>query len=171
MMQAAAARLGRECTVVSWQRVLAELADSEIYGSPSEALGALPEIPANTLVRVESPGQCFEVEKQILALGAHVAETSGDEFPSYSFPPRPFKPRSTPYRRIASADISALREDRGIIHPMRQWYLGWCRALRFLEEELAPRGVRWMNPPADIAMMFDKSACHHQLAAHSLPVP
>lgn len=51
------------------------------------------------------------------------------------------------------------------------WYRGFCLALDCVAAGIAEvEGVRWMNPPADIALMFDKVACHAHLQAHGIPV-
>jgi hypothetical protein len=51
------------------------------------------------------------------------------------------------------------------------WYRGFCFALDQISAGVAGiEGVRWMNPPADIALMFDKVACHAHLQAHGIPV-
>lgn len=51
------------------------------------------------------------------------------------------------------------------------WYRGFCLALDRISAGVAElEGVRWMNPPADIALMFDKVACHAHLQGHGIPV-
>jgi hypothetical protein len=51
------------------------------------------------------------------------------------------------------------------------WYRGFCLALDRISAGVAAiEGVRWMNPPADIALMFDKVACHAHLQTHGIPV-
>ncbi len=51
------------------------------------------------------------------------------------------------------------------------WYRGFCMALDTIEAGVAEiEGIRWMNPPADVALMFDKVACHAHLHAQGLPV-
>ncbi len=51
------------------------------------------------------------------------------------------------------------------------WYRGFCLALERVQAGVEGiEGVRWMNPPADIALMFDKVACHAHLQAHGIPV-
>src|SRR5262249_23126231 len=64
---------------------------------------------------------------------------------------------------------------RGRIFYPRQWYLGYCVTLRLIELQLAecppPRlPPKWMNSPAEIALMFDKIACHLALGSRGAPV-
>src|SRR6266540_1667539 len=106
---------------------------------------ALPRsVRDGTVVRIESPGKDFEVERALIAAGADAADA--DE-----------------------------RFDRGRILYPRQWYLGYCATLRLIELQLAecppPRPLpQWMNSPAEIALMFDKIACHQALGSRGAPV-
>ncbi|MEZ0297040.1 MAG: STM4014 family protein [Candidatus Methylacidiphilales bacterium] len=135
---AAAQPLNRTCHVVDWQDVLAT-----VGGDPSPWADCVPE---GATVRLESPGQCFAVEKQLLKLGGGLCRTS-------------------------PLDIASLQFDRGAILSMHQWYLGWCCALAFVEKALESRHVQWMNHPRDIIVMFDKAACRRRLLDCNLPVP
>ena len=54
----------------------------------------------------------------------------------------------------------------------RQWYLGFREALRLIDRQRAgcpPH--RAMNPPDDIALMFDKPRCHARFVAAGIPCP
>lgn len=116
---------------------------------------SLPEIVrANTMVRIESPGEDFNVERAILALGS---ETSDNE---------------REYISIDGSALDKLNFEPGRILYNRQWYRGYCQLLDRITRQLqqCPRH-RLMNSPADIALMFDKIACQAGLAAHGLPVP
>jgi len=108
-----------------------------------------------TLVRVESPGKDFAVERALLALGAD-AEDEDD-------------PSGTAFARLSAGEVAALAFEKGRILPARQWYLGYRALLRRLAGELGD--ARVMNPPADIATMFDKPACHARLAEGGVAVP
>lgn len=115
---------------------------------------ALPEVvPEGGIVRLESPGRDFATEQALLAAGTTAASAE-----SYTWMP----PEA----------VSALEFDRGRMLCPRQWYLGFRGALAAVEEQLArcPRHVR-MNHPAEVALMFDKAACHARLQAAGLPVP
>jgi hypothetical protein len=119
---------------------------------------ALPRsVRDGTVVRIESPGKDFEVERALIAAGADAADDD-ERFDRLS--------------RRAAQDMSF--EQGRILYP-RQWYLGYCATLRLIELQLAecppPRPVsQWMNSPADIALMFDKSACHQALGSHGASV-
>ena len=137
----AAASLGwREVRTVAWLAFLRDPA----------ALAA--ELRPDGWLRIESPGENFEVEKMLLHLGAAaVAGTSWDQ--------------------LAPDAIDALPFRRGQILPMRQWYLGWQQALSRVAAFLQTTRCRVMNPPADITAMFDKARCHEILAAAEVPLP
>src|SRR5262249_27106457 len=110
-----------------------------------------------TVVRIESPGKDFEVERALIAAGADAADDD-ERFDRVS--------------RRAAQDLSF---ERGRILYPRQWYLGYCVTLRLIELQLAecppPRlPPKWMNSPAEIALMFDKIACHLALGSRGAPV-
>jgi glutathione synthase/RimK-type ligase-like ATP-grasp enzyme len=115
---------------------------------------ALPQsVRDGAVVRIESPGKDFEVERALIAAGADVAD--GDE----RFDHIPLR---------AARDLSF---ERGRILYPRQWYLGYCATLRLIERQLAQCPPHWlMNSPAEIALMFDKIACHHLLDSRGAPV-
>ncbi len=104
-------------------------------------------------LRIESPGEDFWVEKALLRLGADEAAAEA-------------------FERLAPEELEALPFRRGEILPMRQWYLGWRKTLQRLAHLLAKaKDRRAMNPPADIAAMFDKAQCHEILGASDVPRP
>lgn len=114
----------------------------------------LPEVvQAGDIVRIESPGKDWEVERALLVAGAEVPDEDG-------------------YERIPREAAGRLAFEKGRIIASRQWYLGWCATLRLIERQLAgcPHH-RVMNDPADIAVMFDKSRCHQQLLHGGIAVP
>ncbi len=123
---------------------------------------ALPEVlTPGAVVRIETPGRDFAVERALLALGAgEPDELEGlDRFPGS-------------FSRLPEAAARDLAYDRGRILFPRQWYLGFRRALRILEEQFrACPEHQLMNDPADIAVMFDKPATHLRLESAGLPVP
>src|SRR4051812_35326341 len=116
--------------------------------------GALArEMPEGAIVKVDSPGKEFFVEKSILALGAKGQETS-----MFSH---------------ASADlIRAIPFRRGeILHPW-QWFRGFSRMMARMGSDLqgaAPHHL--MNDLESIVLMFDKPRCHEFLRKNSIPVP
>jgi hypothetical protein len=142
LFQAALARLDRPpATVLPYTDLLAGRASLERF---ARTVG---------VVRIESPGQNFEVEKALLAAGADVPDGTGSP-------------------RLSRDEVQRLVFDRGRILFPRQWYLGFHATLHRLEQELAGcPALRLMNRPADIALMFDKARCQARLADHGLPVP
>jgi hypothetical protein len=110
-------------------------------------------VQRDAVVRVESPGRDFDIEKVLLHAGATEANAE-------------------PYAHIAEGAIEDLSFDRGRLCFPRQWYLGFTRALRLIDSQLAEcPSHQIMNHPNDIALMFDKAACHTLFLAQSLPVP
>jgi hypothetical protein len=105
------------------------------------------------MVRLESPGRDFEVEKALLAAGADEADAAGPT-------------------RISRRAAERLAFDKGRIWYPRQWYLGFRATLRRLAEQLSrcPRHVL-TNRPADVEVLFDKGRCQELFARHGIPVP
>jgi hypothetical protein len=112
------------------------------------------------LVRIESPGKDFEVERALLKAGigaGHELSTSSRE--GFRIP-------------LSLEDVERLEFDRGLILPQSQWFHGWCRVLSLIAEQLAdcaPHTV--MNAPAEIATLFDKIRCHELFYKNGLPTP
>lgn len=107
----------------------------------------------DSLVRIESPGRNFAVERALLALGAECAEPEGDDA----------------YTRLSRRAVEALSFEKGLILPSRQWYLGYCKVLDLIAEQVVP--AQLFNLPADIQLMFDKRACHALLREQEIAVP
>ena len=99
-------------------------------------------------VRVESPGENFEVERELLRLGFADAKAEGCVC-------------------IDPATLDTMHYDHGRILCHRQWYLGLTRFLRSLRN----LPCRFMNAPDDIHCMFDKTETHRRCQASSIPVP
>jgi hypothetical protein len=106
-----------------------------------------------TVVRLESPGRDFEVEKALLAAGADEADADGPT-------------------RIGRRAAAGLAFDKGRIWYPRQWYLGYRATLSRLDEQLSrcPPHAR-THQPADVAVLFDKCRCQELFARHGIPVP
>ncbi len=106
-----------------------------------------------SVVRIESPGRDFVVEKLLLAAGADAEGLDG-------------------YARLGCPAIEALEFERGRMTYSRQWYLGLRSILARVEAQLSdcPAHLR-MNHIPDILLMFDKCACHSWLHEHAVPVP
>ena len=108
-------------------------------------------VPPGSVVRLESPGKDFRVERALLVRGADMCEGDPDL-------PRPA--------------CEQLTEDKGCIRFPRQWYGGLCSALNDVAGQLAECPPhRTMSAPEDIAVMFDKRLCHRRLAEAGVPVP
>lgn len=110
-------------------------------------------VTPGAVVRLESPGRDFDVEKALLAAGA-------DE---------PAAGRPT---RISREQATQLAFDKGRIWYPRQWYLGFRAVLRRIAEQLSrcpPH--RLLTPPADVEVLFDKPRCQARFAQAGIPVP
>jgi glutathione synthase/RimK-type ligase-like ATP-grasp enzyme len=122
-----------------------------------ELLTGRADLPADLgpgdVVRIESPGEDFEVDKGLLLWGVEAATAEGSPV-------------------IEPVDIGRLEFDRGLVLHPRQWYLGFRTLLGRLAAGLAAApGVKVLNPPDDIAVMFDKQLCHNRCAQAGVPVP
>ncbi len=142
LFQAALARLGRApAQVVGYADLLAGRA--ELAGV----------IAPGALLRIDSPGKDFAVERAILALGADRPDDGG-------------------YARLPARPALALPFDKGRILYPRQWYRGFCALLAEVERQRAPCPPHTsLNDTAEIALLFDKPRCHAHLAARGIPVP
>jgi glutathione synthase/RimK-type ligase-like ATP-grasp enzyme len=113
-----------------------------------DGCGVLAELDDRHVVRLESPGQNAAVERALVERGAHLAGDAGE------------------------LDREALETmERGrIVHP-NEWFRGYVDLLAEIDVALVQRGVRWMNHPAEIATMFDKTACHTLLDKAGIATP
>ena len=109
----------------------------------------------DSLLRIESPGENFAVEKLLLQLGAQFSDQ-----------------QSADYQTMCADEIDALENDLGLIRNPRQWYLGYREALSRWESTLAQHPeIRVMNWPSEITTMFDKIECHKLFAQSNIPIP
>lgn len=114
-----------------------------------------PHLSNKTLVRVESPGKSFDVERALIALGAGAMEENRE-----------------PGARIDRKGALTLSEEKGRIRYPRQAYLGFRMLCDRIARELSQApGARVMNSPGDIVIMFDKRLCHDRFMAAGIPVP
>ncbi len=105
------------------------------------------------IVRIESPGENFAVEKGLLARGVAAAEVEGNPF-------------------LSLHQIERLEYDHGLILHPRQWYMGYCSLLIQIGKCLSGiASIRLLNPPADIRELFDKRACHARCREAGCAVP
>jgi len=106
-------------------------------------------VPPAALVRVESPGENAAVQAALMRCGASLQDRSDAH---------------------VEAEIEAAAM-HGRIAGSAEWFAGYCDLLAQLEAALRPRGVRWMNHPADIPVLFDKTQCQALLAGRGVSVP
>ena len=107
---------------------------------------------AGDVVRIESPGRDWAIEKQLLFRGASRMECE-------------------PYRALSAREVEVLEFDKGRLWPSRQWFHGLCWLLETLAAQLAACPPhRMMGAPAEIATMFDKPACHARLRSGGVAV-
>jgi hypothetical protein len=110
-------------------------------------------IPPHAIVRVESPGENFAVEKLLLAAGSDAAQAEGSPF-------------------IAGRQLRDLGEDRGRILYPRQWYLGYLSSCaRWFEAIAARPDCKLTSSHRDLQIIFDKAHCGRACSAAGLPVP
>ncbi|BBH20331.1 hypothetical protein Back11_16760 [Paenibacillus baekrokdamisoli] len=118
------------------------------------------------LLRLDAPGEHFEVERDLIALGA--PDSAGHLEDDRLLPFGDLADSQPMTRRTALR----LREQKGKLYHPSQWFRGYARLLARLENEartLRPT-ARWMNAPRDIISMFDKRHTHQVLSAAGLPV-
>jgi hypothetical protein len=110
-------------------------------------------VSTGAVVRIESPGKDFEVERLLLVAGAEAAAGSA-------------------FAHIPAGVARCLTFDKGLILYPQQWYLGLSAALDLVTRQLAGCPAhRLMNAPTDIKVMFDKPRCHRRLERNGVPVP
>ena len=108
-----------------------------------------------SFLRLESPGQDFAVEQYLLTLGAAEPED-----------------RDLGADRMTAAEVAALPFERGRVVCPRQWFRGFRGLLAELGRRLVNRpAVRVLNPPADVAVMFDKRDCQRLFRGRGVAVP
>ncbi len=113
----------------------------------------LENVPQRAILRLESPGENFSVERKLLAAGAEFAAAEGG--PS-----------------LAIEQALALPDDRGRILFPRQWYLGFIHACeRWMGDAWNRKERRCTTCPDDLRVIFDKVLCQRAFAAKGLPIP
>ncbi len=120
-------------------------------------------------LRLESPGESWEIERRFLELGIEPLGQEGEH-------------------PLSAGELLRCAGSRGEIHRPRQWYLGLCRALDRVEVELAEfqsgerplgaesgdqtfRDVTCFIKPREVAVLFDKGACQPLFEQSGLPIP
>lgn len=102
-------------------------------------------------LRIESPGEDFQVERELLRLGSQATAAEGD-WPS-----------------LAEHEAATLAADHGRLRFQRQWYHGWLAALAIVRTAIAET-MPVMNAPEEIGVLFDKAATQYRLALAGVPV-
>ncbi|WP_244444855.1 STM4014 family protein [Paenibacillus camerounensis] len=154
-----------------------QLPDAVLSGALEQSMtgiqtaGPTPERPerqrteGRTLLRLESPGGSFALERALIALGAPDAGEQDDSL-------HPFGQQHDPYPLSVQA-AGQLKELPGVLHHPSQWFRGYCRLLARVQWEASRilPAARWQNHPGDIAAMTDKRRTQQLLAAAGVPVP
>ena len=106
------------------------------------------------VVRIESPGEDFEVERRLIALGAETQSPSKTHL------------------RISKHGALRLRQDQGRIAYPAQWFAGYRTLMAEVSQCLKqfPKAIAFKDP-MEIITMFDKPTCHQWLAQAEVPVP
>lgn len=116
-------------------------------------LGIADRLGEGDVLRIDSPGEDFDVARGLLKAGIERRAAEG----------------AAP---LSVAQIDRLEYSPGEMLRPRQWYLGYCELLSRLACELrAGLPVRLMAHPEDIPTLFDKPACQARWQASGLPVP
>lgn len=113
---------------------------------------ALRHVVEGAQVRLESPGRAPDLQAALFQAGEEAAREEG----------------LTPLSR---ADVEIALTQRGRLLNSRQWFLGFSRLLRDIDECLGPRSVVFQNAPREILVTFDKAATRARFAAAQLPIP
>ncbi|MEL6462916.1 MAG: STM4014 family protein [Cyanobacteria bacterium J06621_15] len=162
-------------TVISYADLISGKQNLEQFNSPEN------------IIRFDSPEKNFEVDKAIIAAGEELEGGEGEEEGEGV--------EGNTHQKISSGDVEKLEFDKGRILYPRQWYLGWRNLLRRWEKELdltpnpspclrrggneltsksssclGKEGLRVMNHPCNIAVMFDKPRCHERFSQNNIPV-
>lgn len=111
------------------------------------------------LIRIDAPGEDWEVERELLFLGAmnDTSTLTGGMGTEAFF----------------AEQALALEQEWGRIYAPAQWFRGWKECLDRIgreSREIWPE-VRFLNDPADIQLMFDKRTCQQHLSSHGVQVP
>lgn len=106
-------------------------------------------VPRGALVRIESPGENAVVQAELIRSGAQ--RLGWDDAQTAAV-----LKAAAMHGRIAGSDA---------------WYAGYCDLLQRIERELEPLGVRWMNHPSEIPVLFDKTACQRTLSSRDVSIP
>jgi glutathione synthase/RimK-type ligase-like ATP-grasp enzyme len=143
LFQAALAAQGLPAArVIAW----ADLAEP---GAPARLLAGL----GRAILRIDSAGEDDAVDRALLRRGEPAARAGG-------------------YPAITASALAALPVERGRIVCPRQHHLGFVAVLDEIAAAVAGQpGLRVVQPPAAIQLLFDKRATSARWRALGIPVP
>jgi glutathione synthase/RimK-type ligase-like ATP-grasp enzyme len=104
-------------------------------------------------LRIETPADCPAAERLLLARGAASCRMAG----------------CVP--DLDEAACAILPEDNGQLRHQRQWFLGFAAALGDIRSWCRDSGMRTMNHPDEIAVLFDKLSTRAVLSEAEVPMP
>lgn len=121
-----------------------------------DSVGGVSNAP---LIRIDAPGEEWDVERELLFLGAVNDVSPFIDGPSAGM--------------IPAEQTLTLEQEWGRIYAPNQWFRGWKACLERIRHEALEYwpNARFMNDPHDIALMFDKRKCQQHLSAHGVHVP
>lgn len=106
------------------------------------------------IVRLESPGRDWGVEKALLLRGVEAAA------------------RENQFRWLRAKEVEALEFDKGRLWPSRQWFCGLASLMNEIKTQLQHCPPHQLtHQPNDITTFFDKPLCQARLQAAKIPVP
>lgn len=136
------------------------------------------------LIRLDAPGEDWEVERGLLHLGATDYDVSESKVLSDQVPSFKRSKLSSPNDLISSVKrppgeslsaqaVLTLEQQWGRIYAPAQWFRGWKACLDRIAREAREvwPGVQFWNDPDEIGMMFDKRECQLHLMRHGISVP
>lgn len=122
------------------------------------------------VVRIESPGKEFEVERALLRLG--VQQGMRENSVSSNGRQQAQNADVCSNRTLTEREVDTLTFDRGLILPQSQWYRGWCAFLHMISGQLTEsRPHTVMNSPSEIAILFDKAQSQRLLESKGVRMP
>ena len=143
----------RNCLPIAYSDLLSHYDDLAGYLKLCLVSGVVKSGVNEVVVRFDSPGENFGVEKGLIALGSQQSN------------------------RIDASTALNLSFDKGAIRYMKEWFQGFQlllekakSALETLFKELDIK-LLWMNHPESILPMMDKSLCHRTLSLANVSVP
>jgi hypothetical protein len=136
------------------------------------------------LIRLDAPGEDWEVERGLLHLGATDYEVSDGKVRTDSEPSvkgskacvatdLPSSLQKVKRESFSAEAALILEQQWGRIYAPAQWFRGWkiCLDRIAREARVVWPDVQFWNDPDEIGMMFDKRECQLHLMRHGISVP